>query len=152
MSYRCLPGPDARRLIPGKYFIGAIFGCTYGGPFCDWITNYVTKRRGGYFQPEYRLFLMIGPLVFGPVGLIMWGVGLQKQLPWSVPAVGAGITYAVLCAVPTIVMCYVVDSHTPVAGEAMTGLTAVKNTFAFGIGLAVIPWIERDGFALVRVH
>ncbi len=119
---------------------------------CDWTIGYVTKRRGGYFKPEYRLFLMIGPLIFGPVGLIMWGVGMQNRLHWSVPVVGSGITYGVLCAVPTIVMCYVVDCHTPVSGEAMTGLTAFKNTFAFGIGLAVIPWIQRDGFALVSAR
>lgn len=95
---------------------------------------------------------MIGPLIIGPVGLIMWGIGMQNKLHWAVPVVGAGITYGVLCAVPTIVMTYIVDSHTRVAGEAMTGLTAFKNTFAFGIGLAVIPWIERDGFAKVCIQ
>jgi hypothetical protein len=31
----------------------------------------------------------------------------------------------------------------------MTSLTAFKNTFAFGVSFAVIPWIEKDGFTKV---
>jgi hypothetical protein len=110
----------------------------------------VTKRHGGYFKPEYRLYLMILPLIFGPAGLLMWGIGLQDRLHWAVPAVGSGISYAVLCAVPNIGMTYVVDAYRPVAGEAMTSLTAFKNTFAFGLSFAVYPWILKDGFSKVR--
>lgn len=111
----------------------------------------MTRRNGGYFEPEYRLYLMVVPLILGPVGLLMWGFGLQYALHWSVPAVGSGISYAVLCAVPNIGMTYVVDAHRPVAGEAMTSLTAFKNTIAFGLCFAVYPWILKDGFVLVRI-
>ncbi|CAM1509797.1 Fc.00g001320.m01.CDS01 [Cosmosporella sp. VM-42] len=129
--------------------VGAVCGCIYGGPFCDWFIVVMTKRRGGYFKPEYRLYLMIVPLLFGPVGLLMWGIGLQERLSWAVPAVGSGISYAVLCAVPNIGMTYVVDAHRAVAGEAMTSLTAFKNTMAFGLSFAVYPWLMKDGLSKV---
>ncbi|OAA68002.1 Major facilitator superfamily domain, general substrate transporter [Niveomyces insectorum RCEF 264] len=129
--------------------VGAVLGCLFSGPLCDWLIAVVTRRRGGYFEPEYRLYLMAAPLLFGPAGLLMWGFGLQYQLHWAVPAVGSGISYGVLCAVPNIGMTYVVDAHRPVAGEAMTSLTAFKNTFAFGLCFAVYPWILKDGFAHV---
>lgn len=93
---------------------------------------------------------MILPLIFGPIGLLMWGIGLQERLHWAVPAVGSGLSYAVLCAVPNIGMTYVVDAHRPVAGEAMTSLTAFKNTLAFGLSFAVYPWILSHGFTKVR--
>jgi hypothetical protein len=92
---------------------------------------------------------MILPLLIGPAGLLMWGVGLNNRAPWAVPAIGSGISYGVLCAVPNIGMTYVVDTYRPVAGEAMTSLTAFKNTFAFGLSFAVYPWIVKDGFTLV---
>ncbi|OQU99388.1 hypothetical protein CLAIMM_05024 [Cladophialophora immunda] len=125
--------------------IGALLGCIYAGPCCDWLIANITKRHGGYFKPEYRLYLMIMPFLLGPLGLLLWGFGLQNQLHWSVAAAGSGISYAVLCAVPNIGMTYVVDSYRPVAGEAMTSLTAFKNTFAFGISFAVYPWLAKDG-------
>jgi hypothetical protein len=132
--------------------IGAFFGCIYSGPVCDLYVSVVTKRNGGYFTPEYRLYLMIIPLIFGPLGLLMWGIGLGDRLHWAVPAVGSGISTAVLCAVPNIGMTYVVDSYRPVAGEAMTGLTAFKNTVAFGFSFGVIPWIQRNGLSQVSIQ
>ena len=93
---------------------------------------------------------MIVPIILGPVGLMMWGGGLGNKLAWPVAAVGSGISYGVLIAVPNIGMTYVVDSYRAVAGEAMTSLTAFKNTFAFGLSFAVIPWIEKNGFVQVR--
>jgi hypothetical protein len=66
-----------------------------------------------------------------------------------VPIVGTAITYGVLCAVPAVVMTYVVDCYRPLAGETMTVLTASKNTFAFALSFAVFPWLERDGYAKV---
>lgn len=88
---------------------------------------------------------MIPPLILGQVELLMWGLGLHYALHWAVPAVGYGVTYAILCSVPNIGITYVIDSYRPVAGEAVTSLTAFKNTFAFGFSFAVFPWIERNG-------
>jgi len=92
---------------------------------------------------------MIVPSIFGPLGLLMWGFGLGHHLNWGVAVVGSGMSYAVLTSVPNIGMTYVIDSYRPVAGEAMTSLTAFKNTFAFGLSFGVIPWILKDGFAHV---
>lgn len=112
----------------------------------------ISKRRQGYFKPEFRLWALILPFTFGPIGLMLWGCGLGNHLHWSVPIAGSGITYAVLTAVQTIGLTYVVDSYRPVAGEAQASLTAFKNTFAFGVAFAVIPWIEKDGFTKVSLR
>lgn len=116
----------------------------------DYVSAAISKRRGGYFKPEYRLWCLIVPFLFGPVGLLLWGFGLEKQMNPYVAIAGIGISYAVLCAVPAVGMTYVVDSYRPVAGETITMLTAFKNAFAFGLSFGVTPWILRDGFA--KVH
>ena len=127
--------------------IGAIFGCLAGGTLTDIVAASISKRRGGFFKPEYRLWCLIVPFLLGPVGLLLWGFGLGKQLNPFVAIAGSGISYAVLCAVPAVAMTYVVDSYRPFAGETMTMLTAFKNTFAFALSFAVTPWVQSDGFA-----
>ncbi len=134
-------------LTTPQNLIGAIIGCLAGGTLTDIVAASISKRRGGFFRPEFRLWCLIVPFLFGPVGLLMWGFGLEKQLSPFVAIAGSGISYAVLCAVPAVGMTYVVDSYRPFAGETMTMLTASKNTFAFALSFAVTPWIESDGFA-----
>jgi hypothetical protein len=119
----------------------------------DWVSNTVAKRRNGLFRPEVRLWLMIPAILLGPTGLMLWGAGFERNLHWSVAVAGQSITYGVLCLVPAIGMSYVVDSYKPLASEAITSLTAFKNTFAFGISFAAFPWLEKDGFIKVsRQH
>ncbi|KAL8866092.1 MAG: hypothetical protein Q9198_009046 [Flavoplaca austrocitrina] len=126
--------------INAAYLVAAVVGSAAGGPLSDWIIASITKRRGGYFQPEFRLWCILPPIIIAPVGLMLWGAGLQNRLPSMVPIVGTAITYGILCAVPATAMTYVVDSYRPLASETMTVLTAFKNAFAFGLSFAVFPW------------
>ncbi|KAK7903234.1 hypothetical protein LTR67_001251 [Exophiala xenobiotica] len=128
--------------ISCSYLVSSVVGCVAGGPLTDWTVQFITKRHGGYFAPESRLWCMIPPALVAPAGLMLWGAGIQNHLSSMVPIVGTAITYAVLCAVPGIGM-------TPVSKETMTIVTAAKNTFAFGLSFSVFPWIAKDG--LVKV-
>lgn len=67
---------------------------------------------------------------------------------WSVQIAGSGITYAVLTAVPNIGIAYVVDSYRPLAREAMTSMTAFKNTFAFGISFGLVNMTDLSRYAI----
>lgn len=138
-------------LTEWQYLVAAFIGSAAGGLLSDWIIRLITKRRGGYFEPEFRLWCLIPPAIAAPVGLMLWGAGLQNHLPAMVPIVGTGISYAVLCAVPATGMTYVVDCYRPLAGETMTIVTAAKNTFAFGLSFAVFPWLNKDGYTKVRL-
>ncbi|KIW97740.1 uncharacterized protein Z519_01324 [Cladophialophora bantiana CBS 173.52] len=132
--------------ISCAYLVASFLGCAAGGPFLDWLTRYITKRRGGYFVPEYRLWAMIPPSVVFPIGLLMYGGGLENHLNYMIPIVGSAIGYAVVCVVPSVGMTYVVDCYRPLSGETMTMVTAAKNTFGFALSFAVFPWLERDGY------
>lgn len=123
----------------------ALVGSALGGPLSDWIVKLITKHRGGYFVAEFRLWCFLPIFIFGPIGLMLWGAGLQNGLPSMVPIVGTAISYGVLVAVPATAFAYVVDCYRPHAAETITMVTAAKNTFAFGLSFAVFTWIERDG-------
>ena len=129
--------------------MGAVLGCPAGGLGSDILVKWITKRRNGYFQPEFRLWALIPIFFICPAGLFLWGAGIQNHLPAIVPIVGWAIVYAVLCAIPAIAFTYVVDCYKPEAGECTTVLVAFKNSFAFGISFAVVPWILKDGFVKV---
>jgi hypothetical protein len=134
-----------------KNLVGAVIGCLVGGPLTDWVVVFITKRRGGYFKPEFRLWCLIPIMLIGPVGLLLWGAGLGNHLSSMVAIAGTGFTYAILCAVPAVGMTYVVDCYRPLAGETMTILTAFKNTFAFALSFGVTQWLEKNGYLEVSI-
>ncbi|KIX92651.1 uncharacterized protein Z520_11680 [Fonsecaea multimorphosa CBS 102226] len=129
--------------------ISACIACLYGGIGSDMLVAWITKRRGGYFQPEYRLWGALPIFPFVPLSLMLWGCALYYKLDPFVGIAGFGITYGVLCAISPIALTYLVDCYRPLAGETLTIATAIKNVFAFGICFAVVPWIQKDGFIKV---
>lgn len=129
--------------------MASFVGCAAGGPFLDWLTRRITKRRGGYFVPEYRLWAMIPPSIMFPAGLLMYGGGLENHLHYMIPIVGSAIGYAIVCVVPSIGMTYVLDCYRPLSGETMTMVTAAKNVLGFAISFAAFPWLARDGYLKV---
>lgn len=136
-------------LTQKQYLVASFIGCAAGGPFLDWLTRVITKRHGGYFVPEFRLWAIIPSAIFFPVGLLMYGAGLEYHLHYMIAIVGSAIGYAIVCAVPSIGMTYVLDCYRPLSNETMTMVTAAKNVFSFGISFAAFPWIERDGYLKV---
>ena len=117
----------------------------------DFLVKFITKRRKGFFQPEFRLWALIPIFILCPIGLFLWAAGIQNLLPSMVPIVGWGILYLAICAIPAVAFTYVVDCYKPEAGECSTILVAFKNSFAFGISFAVVPWVMKDGFVKVRI-
>ena len=130
--------------------IGAAIGCPLGGIGSDILVKFITKRPNGYFQPEFRLWALVPVIIACPVGLYLWAAGIQNHLPSIVPIVGWAILHVALCAIPAVAFTYVVACYKPEARECSTVLVSFKDAFAFGISFAVVPWLQKDGFAKVR--
>lgn len=103
--------------LPG--FIGNVAGSFAGGwlvdVFCDWRT----RRNGGVFEPENRLYLGVLPLVITGTGCLLFGYGVEKTLHWTSLFFGYGMVSFALTAVPTITMAYVSDCVLPVNSDAL---------------------------------
>jgi hypothetical protein len=89
---------------------------------------------------------MLGPFVFGPIGLMLWGGALGNQLNLYIAIAGTGITYAVVCAVATIGITYMVDSYKPLSADTITVLQIFRGIFAFAVSFTATPWTLNSGY------
>lgn len=73
--------------IQGTFFIGLILGTVVGELFCsgrqsDWLIVRLSKRNGGAKNPEMRLWFGYPGAVLSSLGLLLWGLSIQKQWHW----------------------------------------------------------------------
>ena len=71
--------------------IGSLIAIPAGGHLGDSVADWFTKRSGGIRDPEMRLPTMILSLITTPLGLILYGVGIEYQLHWICPTIGLGL-------------------------------------------------------------
>ena len=69
---------------------GSLLGIGGGGWFSDKVANYLTKRNGGIREPEMRLPAIMLGLIASPLGLVLYGVGVNNKLHWICPTLGLG--------------------------------------------------------------
>lgn len=70
--------------------VGSGLGVGGGGYLSDVVANYLTARNGGIREPEMRLPAVTLGLFTAPVGLILYGVGINNKLHWICPCLGLG--------------------------------------------------------------
>ena len=66
-------------------FVGAVMGFAIAGGLSDWSATWLTKRNGGVYEPEFRIFLVIPQFIFGCVGLYGFGMTSQGPYHYAVP-------------------------------------------------------------------
>jgi len=127
-------------------FVGAIFGMLWGGPLSDWYVLHRARLNKGFMEPEFRLWLLIVPAIVNTAGLLMYGIGAYRGLPWIISAgfgtafIGFGIGGA-----GAICLTYAVDSYPTIAAESMVLILFVRNVLGFAFSLVIQPWIDSMG-------
>ncbi|RSL71291.1 hypothetical protein CEP53_001568 [Fusarium sp. AF-6] len=84
--------------------------------------------------------LIVGPLIVGPNGL-----------PWPVIAVGLAFYKLGIAPVNSITITYLTDSYKDIIGDALVGVTVVRNTFSTIFIFAVDPWVHAVGIKWVII-
>lgn len=69
-------GPEGVGLFNIPPFIGTSMGFLFGGHLCDRWIIWLSKRNGGIYEPEMRLWFALPVAVICPVGILMFGLGL----------------------------------------------------------------------------
>ncbi|KAK6373736.1 hypothetical protein LTS17_008229 [Exophiala oligosperma] len=137
----------------GLVFLSSCIGNAFGSIFCGYVNDKVsqwsTRRNNGVFEPEMRLPPVIFPAVLVPVGLIMFGVGVNNGIHWIVPVIGVGLVGIALTGIGSIIQPYLMDSYTPVLFDCLVTFNGFKNLVSFAIGFAVVPWLEQNGVVTV---
>jgi hypothetical protein len=146
--------------------IGSMLGIPAGGHLGDKIADWLTRRNDGIRDPEMRLPAMIPSLITTPLGLVLYGIGIEHGLHWICPTIGLG-----LCKYPpshsdsrncipsnqllvnfsivqgtSICLVYVIDAYRPVAGEVTLTVMGFKSLFGFLLSFYTNPWVTEAGY------
>ncbi|KAM5349872.1 hypothetical protein ACJ41O_006377 [Fusarium nematophilum] len=127
--------------------IGALIGNFFGGRVSDFVADIMTKRNSGVREPEMRLPTIIISVITAPLGLVLYGVGIDKALHWIVPTIGLALLNFSIVQATNITLVYAIDAYRPVAGEIVVTQHAFKSAFGFLLSFYTNPWIAQDGYA-----
>lgn len=131
--------------------IGAVIGCIYGGYGSDVFVRYMARRKGGIYEAEDRLWLMLLPAVLCPVGLILFGVGTTGLWPWPGPYIGLGlIGFGWGCA-GDLSLAYTMDAYPDMILEGMVGVSVINNTLACVFTFVCSDWMNVHSVAEVFI-
>ncbi|CAM1503168.1 Fc.00g079440.m01.CDS01 [Cosmosporella sp. VM-42] len=131
--------------------IGVTIGAFIIGPMSDWWILYLSRRRNGIYDPEMRLWCIIPFLPLVPLGALLFGIGLNNHVSWPIIAVGLTIYNIGVTPINSIVITYLTDSYRDVIGDALVGVTVVRNSFSTAFIFALTPWIAAVGIKYVLV-
>ncbi|KAF2762094.1 major facilitator superfamily transporter [Pseudovirgaria hyperparasitica] len=137
--------------IQGLLFIGLILGTLLSEILCsgtlsDWLVVKLAKRNAGVRTAEMRLWLAYPAALLSAIGLVIWGISIDRGYHWIVGQIafflfGAGIQMG-----NTVVAAYVVDCY-PLQSMAMVTFYAViLNLSAFVNPFFIVPWVDAVGY------
>ncbi|PQE14259.1 MFS transporter protein [Rutstroemia sp. NJR-2017a BVV2] len=139
--------PASVGFINFAFFGGSLIGLLTAGPLSDWISMRATRRNGGIREPEMRLITLIPYIVICLIGMVVTGVGYQRQWPWeAIIIIGYGFIGIEIVGIPTIVIAYAVDCYKHISGEIMVTATIAKNTYGFGMIFFFNNWTVSSGY------
>ncbi|CAG8157663.1 unnamed protein product [Penicillium salamii] len=71
--------------------IGALLSIFGSGWLSDTTADWLTRRNHGLREPEMRLPALILCSILCPLGIVLYGLGIEHGLPWIVPVLGLAL-------------------------------------------------------------
>ncbi|CAI7603968.1 unnamed protein product [Penicillium pancosmium] len=125
-------------------FVGALLGFPCGGYLSDKSILWLSKRNGGIYEPEMRLWLALPVAILGPASILMFGLGLAYGIHWALLAVGFGVFGFTLAAISGISLSYLMDCYQDVIGDALVGVIFMRNIISVIVLFVLTPWVEES--------
>ncbi|KAK8174275.1 major facilitator superfamily transporter [Phyllosticta citrichinensis] len=137
--------------IQGLLFIGLILGTLFAELFCsgrlsDWIILKLTEKNGGVRVAEMRLWLVYPACLVTTVGLILWGISIDKGYHWIVGQIAFFLIAAGIQTGNTILAAYTVDCYPLQSMSVVTFYAVFLNFSAFVDPFFIVPWVEGAGY------
>ncbi|WEW57468.1 hypothetical protein PRK78_002935 [Emydomyces testavorans] len=133
-------------------FVGGILGTVVAGKVSDIIVQWMSRRNGGIYEPEFRLVMSAPIAICTAMGLMGFGWSAQEKEKWIVPTVFFGILSFGCTLGSTTSITFCVDSYRQYAGEALVTLNFSKNVLhGFIFSLFFVDWLHTDGAKTVFV-
>lgn len=151
ITYLPVAYPLYRPQIQGLLFIGLILGTLlselcFSGHLSDLIVLKLAKQNNGVRVAEMRLWLVYPAVATTAIGLIVWGVSVDKGYHWIVGQVAFFLFAAGIQMGNTAVSSYIVDCYPKHAMSVITFYAVLLNGSAFINPFFIAPWANRVGF------
>ncbi|KAI6855169.1 hypothetical protein D0864_11734 [Hortaea werneckii] len=136
--------------IQGLLFLGLIIGTLVSEVLCsgtlsDRIVQRQARKMDGIRVAEMRLWLAYPAALLSAIGLIIWGISIDKSYHWMVGQVAFFLFAAGLQMGNTVVCSYIVDCY-PLQSMSMIVFYAVLlNLSAFINPFFIAPWVTASG-------
>lgn len=113
--------------------VGSIIGELLAGPLSDWWMAFCIKKRGKKVIVD-RLWISYNGFLLVIVGLIVWGIYLDKAEPekWLIsPLIGAAVAAAGNNIVATVLVTFAIDSTPAYASDVGLYLNIARQVYGF---------------------
>ncbi|KAL4943620.1 hypothetical protein BDV06DRAFT_234500 [Aspergillus oleicola] len=143
--------PDYSPLIQGLLFLGLLLGTVVSEVGCsgwlsDLIVERLAKRNGGVRVAEMRVWLGYPAIVLTAVGLIVFGVSIDKSYHWMVGQVAFFLFAAGIQIGNTVTSSYIIDSYPLQSTSVVIFYAVFLNLSAFINPFFISPWVDAVGY------
>ncbi|KAI5963657.1 uncharacterized protein KGF55_002537 [Candida pseudojiufengensis] len=125
--------------------IGAILGCIFAGYISDLHVDWLAKRNGGVMEAEFRLYLLFVTLFISPLGLLLFGIGTDRDWPWPVMYVGLGLVGFGFGSVGDCSSTYSITSYPDLVLQSMVAISLINNLIACLFTFCCSIWLDASG-------
>ncbi|KAL8765451.1 MAG: hypothetical protein Q9209_007478 [Squamulea sp. 1 TL-2023] len=137
--------------IQGLLFIGLLLGTLFSemfasGRLSDYVVVKLAKKNNGVRLPEMRLWLAYPAALLSAIGLIIWGVSIDKAYHWMVGQIAFFLLGAGIQMGNTVMTSYIVDSYPLQSMSVITFYAVFLNLSAFANPFFIVPWQATAGF------
>ncbi|KAJ5496292.1 Major facilitator superfamily domain general substrate transporter [Penicillium fimorum] len=138
-------------LIQGLLFLGLFFGTVVSeigcsGRLSDFIVERLSRKNGNIRVPEMRLWLAYPAILITTVGLIVWGVSIDKSYHWMVGQVAFFLFAAGIQIGNTVTSSYIVDCYPLQTTSVVTFYAVFLNLSAFINPFFIASWQASSGW------
>lgn len=135
---------DSVGLLSLAMVAGTIIGGLYSA-CSDMFQIYMTRRNHGIFEPEFRLLMLVFPIVCCVAGLFMYGLAPYYGVHWIVGAIGICLISIALCSITGLTLTYVLECYPKQAQESMTSILFVRNLIGTIFTFVFQYWLDDCG-------
>lgn len=125
--------------------IGSVIGCLYAGSLTDYFVLWMARKHKGIVQSEYRLYFSFLSGTIGAVGLLMFGIGIERNLDWRVYYVGLGFISYMFSSSNNLGMLYVMDAYRDLTLETLVTVAFINNIIGCVFTFACSSWLDSSG-------
>ncbi|KAI9928149.1 hypothetical protein MW887_002182 [Aspergillus wentii] len=138
-------------LIQGLLCLGLFLGCVLSeiccsGRLSDYIVERLAKRNDNVRVAEMRLWLAYPAILITAVGLVLWGISLDRNYHWMVGQVAFFLFSAGIQIGNTVTSSYIVDSYPLQSTSVITFYAVFLNLSAFINPFFIASWQASSGW------